>query len=77
MEQILFAEYKQKFNIESETVSGPINLKLGWIWEEWLRIYFSDINRDYSSVLGKTDLIYLAMCYCCCLFVAKKGNFIR
>ena len=77
MEQILFAEYKQKFNIESETVSGSIDLKVGWIWEKWLRIYFSDINRDYSSVLGKTDLIDHAMRYGCCLFVAKKGNFIR
>ena len=62
VERILFAEYKQKLNIEDETIPDPIDLKVGWIGEEnameqWPRLYFSDINRYYGSVLVKTDLI--------------------
>ena len=62
VERILFAEYKQKLNIEDETIPDPIDLKVGWIGEEngmeqLPRLYFSDINRYYGSVLVKTDLI--------------------
>ena len=62
MEWALFGEYKQKPNIEDETIPDPIDLKVGWIgerngMEQWSRIYISDISRYYSSVLGKTDLI--------------------
>ena len=57
----LFAEYKQKLNIEDKTIPDPIDLKVGWIGEEnsmeqWPRLYFSDMSRYYSSVLRKTDL---------------------
>ena len=62
VERTLFVEYKQKLNIEDETIPDPTDLKVGWIGEEngmvqWPRLYFSNISRYYSSVLGKTDLI--------------------
>ena len=62
MEWALFGGYKQKPNIEDETIPDPIDLKVGWIrerngMEQWSRLYISDISRYYSSVLGKTDLI--------------------
>ena len=62
VEWTLFAEYKQRLDIEDETIPDPIDLKVGWIGEEngmeqWPRFYFSDISRYYSSVLGKTDSI--------------------
>ena len=62
VEWALFGEYKQKPNIEDETIPDPIDLKVGWIrerngMEQWSRLYISDISRYYSSVLGKTDLI--------------------
>ena len=34
VERTLFAEYKQKINIEDETIPDPIDLKVGWIGEE-------------------------------------------
>ena len=62
VERTLFAEYKQKLNIEDKTIPDPIELKVGWIKEEngmeqWTILYFYDIGRYYSSVLEKTDLI--------------------
>ena len=62
VERTLFVEYKQKLNIEDETILDPTDLKVGWIGEkngmvQWPRLYFSNISRYYSSVLGKTDLI--------------------
>ena len=67
VERTLFAEYKQKLNIEDETIPDLIDLKVGWIGEkndikQWPRLYFSDISRDYSSVLRKTDLINRLEC---------------
>ena len=67
MERTLFAEYKQKINIEDETIPDPIDLKVGWIGEEngmkqWSRLCFSDIGRYYSSALGKNDLINRLEC---------------
>ena len=32
------------------------------VMEQWSRLYFSDISRYYSSVLGKTDLINRLEC---------------
>ena len=62
VEWTLFAEYKQNLNIEGATTADPIDLKVSWIGEkdgmkQWPSLYFSDISRYYSSVLGKTDLI--------------------
>ena len=34
VERTLFAEYKRKFNIESDTIPNPIDLKVGWVGEE-------------------------------------------
>ena len=67
MERTLFAEYKQKLNVEDKTIPDPIDLKIGWIGEEngmeqWSRLYFSDISRYYGSALGKNDLISRLEC---------------
>ena len=67
VEWTLFAEYKQKLNIEDKTIPDPIDLKVGWIGEEnemeqWSRLYFSDASQYYSSALRKTDLINRLEC---------------
>ena len=67
VERALFEEYKQKLNIEDETIPDPVDLKVGWIGEEngmeqWPRLYVSVISQYYSSILGKTDLINRLEC---------------
>ena len=67
VEWTLFAEYKQKLNIEDKTIPDPIDLKVRWIgkengMEQWPRLFFSDISRYYSSALEKTDLINWLEC---------------
>ena len=34
VERALFAEYRQKLNIEEETIPDSIDLKVGWMGEE-------------------------------------------
>ena len=67
IEKAVLQEYKQKLNIHGNIIPDPIDLKSGWINEKngmkkWPRLYFSDISRFYSFVLGKDNLIHRLEC---------------
>ena len=67
IERTVLEKYKQKLQIQENIIPDPIDLISGWINEKnwmktWSRLYFSDISRFYSFVLGKDNLIHRLEC---------------
>ncbi|XP_047130217.2 uncharacterized protein LOC124810062 [Hydra vulgaris] len=61
-QRVLLKEYKDKLIIDGEAVPDPMDLSKLWIGEDkgmiyWPRLYFTDISRFYSDVIGKRNLI--------------------
>ena len=67
IERTVLQEYKQELSIQGNIISDPIDLKSAWINEKnglkkWPRLYFTDISRFHSFVVGKDNLIHKSEC---------------